>query len=371
MELPIKICTSQHADEVLNFYKYYACFKNFFRLKKLPTYFDAGDHPDGYVCFEYYKEQKICENNHSIVFIDALKEGWHELPSRCVSWPRDKHYFILSSAYWDIEDPDYQLPIDYTLLYFPWVLFDTVRTFTSFKHEFYFSKIEYDFNYPKQVSFCSMSAVHKKHRDYIIENLLPQFHKSRYAIKYAGQQFGVDLSNVDFVPKYSDTEDQNYFHVEGYRLFENTTGKKLQVRPSQYMPIDIYNISYYNLVAESNHEGSHFFPTEKIWRPILSGIPFVCISTQNSLKRIRDLGFRTYDTVWDESYDSIKNSQQRLEAVTKLCLELENFDWNANRDKLIEVAAHNRIQWTKVSKIFTDSFIGMENSIEQYRNSNI
>ena len=56
-------------------------------------------------------------------------------------------------------------------------------------------------------------------------------------------------------------------------------------------------------MAESNQEGSHFFPTEKIWKPILAGIPFVCIATQNFLKRVRDLGFKTYDTVWDESYD--------------------------------------------------------------------
>ena len=368
MHLPIKICTSQHADEVLNFYQYYANFKNFFLLKKLPTYFDAGDHPDGYLCYEYHKEKQIWDVKNNIVFIDALKEGWHVLPDRCLSWPKDKHYFILSSADWDTEDPDYQLPIDYTLLYFPWVLFDTVRTFTSFKHEFYFSDIEYDFNYPKQVSFCSMSAVHKNHRDYIIQNLLPQFDKSRYAVKYAGQPYGVNLSNIDFIKKNSPTEDQNYFHDEGNLIFESARGKELQVRPSQYMPIDIYNISYYNIVAESNHEGSHFFPTEKIWRPILSGIPFVCISTQNFLKRIRDLGFRTYNTVWDESYDSIKNSQQRLEAVTKLCIELENFDWNRNKDKLVEIATHNRIQWTKVNEIFAECFCKMEYEIEQYRN---
>jgi hypothetical protein len=86
---------------------------------------------------------------------------------------------------------------------------------------------------------------------------------------------------------------------------------------------------------------------------------------------VRDLGFLTYDSVWDESYDSEPNNNKRLEQVSELCIKLQNFDWHKNKDKLIEIAKHNRIQWSNVSRIFTDCFIGMENSIEQFRNRNV
>lgn len=370
MHLPIKIATSHHVGDVLDFYGYYARFKNFRRFSKLPTYFDGGDQSDGYVCYEYYKDQLIHNVKDSIVFIDALKEGWHVLPNQSRGWPKDKHYFLISGADWDTEDPKYQLPVDYTLLYFPWVLFDTVRTFTSFKHELFFSNITYDFVYPKPVNFCSMSAGIKPHRDYVIENLLPQIDHSHYSVKYAGQQFGVDINDLDIVKKIS-YKDTDHYHREANSLFDGTRGKELHVMSWQHMPIDIYNISYYNLITESNQEGSHFFPTEKIWKPILAGIPFVCIATQNFLKRVRDLGFKTYDTVWDESYDEEENDKTRLAKAAELCLQLENFDWNKNKDKLVEIALHNRIQWSNVSQIFIDCFIGMENSIEQFRNRNV
>ena len=370
MHLPIKIATSQHVGDVLDLYNYYIRYSNFTRSEKLQSYFDVGDHPDGYVCYEYYKNHLIQNDKNSIVFIDALKEGWHVLSHECKTWPKDKHYFIISAADWNIKDPNYQLPIEHTLLYFPWVLFDTVRTFSSFKHEMFFSTITYNFDYPKQVDFCSMSAGPKPHREFVINKLLPRLEPNGYAVKYAGQNFGLNIENLDIV-KNTTKRVPPHYHDQVEMLFRSTRERELQVMNHHHMPIDIYNISYYNLITESNQEGNHFFPTEKIWKPILAGIPFVCISTHNFLKRVRDLGFLTYDSVWDESYDSEPNNNKRLEQVSELCIKLQNFDWHENKDKLIEIAKHNRIQWSNVSRIFTDCFIGMENSIEQFRNRNV
>ena len=366
MELPIQISASQYAYEILDLYQHYVRHRNFGK-QKYTEYFNILS--NGYKCLEYYRKDDICAVEDSVMFIDSLKEGWHVL-YRSDEWPKDKHYFILSSADWDSKDPYFGLKINYTLLYFPYFLFETVRTFTSFKHELFFANVTYNFEYPKQLNFCSFSASVKPHRDYLINKILPQCNPNRYAVKYAGQNFGVDIEHLDIVQTI-DTPDTDHYHTQANKMFESTLGKELRVESSQHMPIDIFNISYYTIIVESIYIGNVFFPTEKIFKALIAGIPFVCIATQNFLQGVRDLGFRTYNELWDESYDTIEDDEHRFKSIGELVIQLENFDWTANRDKLIEIANHNKLQMTHTSEIFADCFRKMEYEIEQYRNSNI
>jgi len=368
MHLPIKIASTHHVSEVIELYSVFNRFSNFGKLRELQSYFTNNVDNDSYKCYEYYRIDSIRSCVDSIVFIDSFKEGWHVLRGPSKQWPKDKHYFILSAADWDTNDPQYQLPINYTLLYFPWVLFDIARAYSSFKHELFFSDITYNFDYPKKISFCSMSSSIKSHRRYIVEKLLPRLRPLTYAVKHEGKNLGLNIEHLDIV---KNEADPYHYHHSANELFKTTLGRELQVTSWQHMPIDIYNISYYNLITESNQQGKHFFPTEKIFKPIIAGIPFVCISTQNFLKRIQDLGFKTYDTIWDESYDEEPDDQLRLELVADLCVKLENFDWQAHRHKLVEIAWYNRKQWTNLSSIFANCFKSMENNIAEFKNCNI
>ena len=364
MDLPIKFNTSQFATEVFELYKTWNLYKN---LKEPTTnYFEITPDPDTtYLCCLYYQEERIKQCKDNIIFIDCFKEGWHILPTHSTNWPKDKHYFILSSADWDTTAPLYQLDFEYTLLYFPWVLFDTVRAYTSFKHELFFCEKNYDFKYPKELSFSSMSSSINTHRDFVVQHILPLMPKDSYAFKYAGINHGKNIQHLDIV---SNIDQQNFahYHQKADKYFAITHNKELQVSAWQYLPIDIYNISYYNLITESSFKGSHFFPTEKIWKPIVTGIPFVCIATQNFLQRVRDLGFKTYNSVWDESYDTEPNEKHRLEMIADLCVQLQTFDWQSNRQKLIDIANHNKLQLQQVSSIFDDHFTNMENKIKEH-----
>jgi hypothetical protein len=94
------------------------------------------------------------------------------------------------------------------------------------------------------------------------------------------------------------------------------------------------------------------------------------MATQNFLQRVRDLGFKTYNNVWDESYDTEPNEVHRLEMIADLCVQLQTFDWQSNRQKLIDIANHNKLQLQQVSSIFDDHFTNMENKIKDYIASN-
>ena len=73
--------------------------------------------------------------------------------------------------------------------------------------------------------------------------------------------------------------------------------------------------AYFNFVIESNLTGPVRL-TEKVFKPIKNCQPFVIAGAKGSVQQLREMGYRTFDTVVDHSYDSIEDHTQRWEAVT-------------------------------------------------------
>jgi hypothetical protein len=57
------------------------------------------------------------------------------------------------------------------------------------------------------------------------------------------------------------------------------------------------------------------FPTEKVYKPILMGHPFVVFAPPGFLKHIRDQGFDTFPELFNEGYDDIQDDLLRLRAI--------------------------------------------------------
>ena len=57
---------------------------------------------------------------------------------------------------------------------------------------------------------------------------------------------------------------------------------------------------------------SGVFVSEKSLKPMAMQHPFIVIATPGTLAEIQSFGFETFPELWDESYDSIANFQQRL-----------------------------------------------------------
>jgi hypothetical protein len=98
-------------------------------------------------------------------------------------------------------------------------------------------------------------------------------------------------------------------------------GKEMNI--SQVLPLKIYNKTAYSIVMETWADNRYSFFTEKIAKPILGRRLFVVISGQHFLRNLRQLGFKTFDGIIDESYDSIYDSTTRwtkaIEQTEWLC----------------------------------------------------
>lgn len=85
---------------------------------------------------------------------------------------------------------------------------------------------------------------------------------------------------------------------------------------------DFYNESMIHLIAETYFFSNIIHLTEKTFKPIAYKQPFIMFSVAGALKSVRDLGFKTFSSVWDESYDDEIDDKKRFFKIIKLIKHL-------------------------------------------------
>lgn len=104
-----------------------------------------------------------------------------------------------------------------------------------------------------------------------------------------------------------------------------------QYYPSYGMDQDIYEKPYdvtkYSIVSETNDTNDEIFMTEKIWKAIIAQHVFVVHGNYLYLQKLREMGFRTFGSHLDESYDLEKDKQKRIEKITITCENLLSKNW--------------------------------------------
>jgi hypothetical protein len=97
------------------------------------------------------------------------------------------------------------------------------------------------------------------------------------------------------------------------------------------------------LVTETVYTGRRHHLTEKTFKPIALGMPFVIVGTKGSLEYLRSYGFRTFEGIWDESYD-LTEDFVRIERIASLLRSLDELPVSAKQDlfdQAQEVIEHN------------------------------
>lgn len=84
--------------------------------------------------------------------------------------------------------------------------------------------------------------------------------------------------------------------------------------------------------------------TEKIFKPIVSKMPFILVGPAYNLEYLRSYGFKTFGQWFDESYDTIEDPILRMDAITSLLTQISNYSLTELEDMLKEmtpVLEHN------------------------------
>ena len=143
--------------------------------------------------------------------------------------------------------------------------------------------------------------------------------------------------------------------LEPYRskVLYNWSEKELSPLLSASISVADATSAHLHIVAETLFETEKIHLTEKIFKPMVMSQAFILFGPPCSLQYLRDHGFMTFDTVWDESYDDEKNHDKRmcmLVALIKKLAEMDQDEFYSLCEKTLPIIQHNR------RLFFSDSF---------------
>jgi hypothetical protein len=98
-------------------------------------------------------------------------------------------------------------------------------------------------------------------------------------------------------------------------LFNKDWGD-IYIKPEQYID------TYFSLVTETVFDYPYSFRTEKIWKPIAMGHPWIVAGSRGYYQDMRNLGFKTFHHVIDESFDMIENDADRMHRIVDVVEDL-------------------------------------------------
>jgi hypothetical protein len=105
---------------------------------------------------------------------------------------------------------------------------------------------------------------------------------------------------------------------------------------------NIFEDSYFSLVTETNFYIPYSFRTEKIYKPIKVGHPFVAVANYGFYRDLHNLGFKTFNHLIDESFDLIDNHDDRLNRIVDVVEALCNSNLQEFVDAAEQNCRHNR-----------------------------
>jgi len=208
----------------------------------------------------------------------------------------------------------------------------------------------------KDMSFDVMYGIEKPHRrfvkDYINSN--SQFLESRF----------LDRSSV-YNDSYGNADD--IFWEDGIirdEVADMIIHNGSHMLASQVMPTKVYNKTAYSIICETDFSNNYTFPTEKVSKPMIAGRLFIVIGSQNYLKGLRKLGFKTFDGIIDESYDSIEDHPTRWQAAMDEAMKLTQRPQAEIFKKCSTIFKHNQEQLIKMQY----PYFTLERYLEEYIN---
>ena len=195
-------------------------------------------------------------------------------------------------------------------------------------------------DYKREKYFITLNkSVKKQHRPFLLyylwkNDLLDKGFVSFFYEKEFKSEFKDNMTNSyqEFV-KLSENEIDKFIDwLENNPLYVDVDKKEFEDN-KQYSgaPNEIFNDktdnayknSYFNILTESSFIESNmefdldFYVNERNSFPITAFQPFIAVNGHHHMKKLQELGFKTFHPHIDETYDSIQNSAVRFYLITK------------------------------------------------------
>lgn len=211
-----------------------------------------------------------------------------------------------------------------------------------------------DFPLQRQYLFDCLCGTRRAHREYVMLSLMRSGLLDRSIATYRDIFQGGDIKAT---PKHIQQEFPD-LEVPWPYVSPNLdptweVSDKLDYSISGQVPWQIYNHSYYSILVETLGYGSTFLAAEKVGKCLHARRLFVHFGAAHYLEHLRSLGFETFDSVLDESYDRMAKDD-----VRRWRLAFEQVQWLSEQNhpallqKIKPILDHNhdRLQRLNLAK---------------------
>ena len=131
-------------------------------------------------------------------------------------------------------------------------------------------------------------------------------------------------------------------------------GNGKNIRKSQN-PIDSYQESFCAIVQESRFTQPWPNISEKTLNAIDNYRPFILAGPPGTLKMLKEMGFKTFDQWWDESYDDITNNTDRMAKICQTIDYINSFSIDELKSMYTDmrsVLMHNENNLSQLPKFY-------------------
>ena len=146
----------------------------------------------------------------------------------------------------------------------------------------------------------------------------------------------------------------NFIEKELPILIDNMN---LTFNKAENIVVEDYRKTFISIINETLVENDTLFITEKTWKPIIMGHPFVIYGNTGTLKYLKDLGYKTFDKWVDESYDMEEDSVVRGKLIVKEIEKISKYsieELKSIREEMYDVCYFNRCHFEElINKNYT------------------
>ena len=131
-------------------------------------------------------------------------------------------------------------------------------------------------------------------------------------------------------------EKNYYYDIPNWELRKLSAGASLNIQAH----LDCFT----NIVTETLFDRDSIFISEKTYKPIYLCQPFIIFGNPNTLKKLKQLGYKTFDKWWDESYDTELDIDKRFKKIVIILEQISEWDMDMCfeiKKEMQEVLIHN------------------------------
>ena len=277
-------------------------------------------------------------------------------------WQRGHRRVVVSLVddAWDCaedrsQDTPYLFDADTTVITDNWINTPTVYTVARVPDSFY-----------GIYSYQPADQTWQPDRDYTFAVNRIDFKRMRI-LSHLHQRLKFDSGYVNFnCVQGRNTDPQHNFHA----LLEHASAEeKMRLKQlATMMPVKNYNIdhdqtythSWLNIIIETYSSDNVVALSEKIFRCLVTPVPWISYSGRYTIARLRALGFDVLDDIVDHRYDRLIEAHHKISAfIETACVTIDSLkqhNWEVLSQRCQTAAAHNQQQLATMKSAWPTDF---------------